>query len=74
MLAERKMSVDVEMFEVGDVIRFQLKDGEKIEAIAVKETSEGMLFITRTVSPKSTRCLRHPTEWVVWRFPTSIPI
>lgn len=60
MLAERKMSVDVEMFEIGDVIRFQLKDGEKIEAIAVKETSEGMLFITKDCLSKEYPMFKTP--------------
>jgi len=60
MLAERKMSVDVEMFEVGDVIHFQLKDGEKIEAIAVKETSEGMLFITKDCLSKEYPMFKTP--------------
>lgn len=60
MLAERKMSVDTEMFEVGDVIRFQLKDGEKIEAIAVKETSEGTLFITKDCLSKEYPMFKTP--------------
>lgn len=60
MLAERKMSVDTEMFEVGDVIRFQLKDGEKIEAIAVKETSEGTLFITKDCLSKDYPMFKTP--------------
>lgn len=45
MEVKRIMTVDVEMFEVGDVIKFKLTDGEKVQAKAVKETSEGMLFV-----------------------------
>ena len=29
---------------VGDVIRFKLSDGEKVEMLAVKEESDGMIF------------------------------
>lgn len=45
MLVKRTMKVDVELFEVGDVIKFKLTDGEKVQAIAVKQTPEGMLFV-----------------------------
>ena len=45
MLVKRALKVDVELFEVGDIIKFKLTDGEKVQAIAVKETSEGMLFV-----------------------------
>ena len=44
MVVKRTMKVDVEIFEVGDVIKFKLNDGEKVQAVAVKETPEGMLF------------------------------
>lgn len=44
MLVKRTLRVDVEIFEVGDVIKFKLNDGEKVQAMAVKETPEGMLF------------------------------
>ena len=37
---------DVISFKLGDVISFKLKDGEKVQAKAVKQTDEGMLFIT----------------------------
>lgn len=40
------MTMDTEMFEVGDVIKFKLTNGETVKAMAVRETSEGMLFIT----------------------------
>lgn len=46
MKVKRKMTVDTEMFELGDVISFKLTTGEKVRARAVKETPEGMLFVT----------------------------
>ena len=46
MKVKRTIKTDVESFEKGDVIRFKLKDGEKVQAKAVKKTDEGMLFIT----------------------------
>ena len=45
MLVKRTMKVDVELFEVGDIIEFKLTDGEKVQAMAVKQTPEGMLFV-----------------------------
>ena len=46
MEVKRTIKTDVESFEVGDIIKFTLKDGEKVQAKAVKKTDEGMLFIT----------------------------
>lgn len=46
MEVKRTIKTDVESFEVGDIIKFKLKDGEKVQAKAVKKTDEGMLFIT----------------------------
>ena len=46
MEVKRTIKTDVESFEMGDVISFTLKDGEKVRAKAVKKTDEGMLFIT----------------------------
>ena len=46
MEVKRTIKADVESFEMGDVISFKLKDGEKVRAKAVKKTDEGMLFIT----------------------------
>lgn len=46
MEVKRTIKTDVESFEMGDVISFKLKDGEKVQAKAVKKTDEGMLFIT----------------------------
>ena len=46
MEVKRTIKIDVESFEMGDVISFKLKDGEKVQAKAVKKTDEGMLFLT----------------------------
>lgn len=46
MFVERKMTVETESFELGDVIKFKLTDGEKVKAMAVRKTSKGMLFVT----------------------------
>lgn len=46
MEVKRKMTVDTEMFELGDIISFKLTTGEKVQARAVKETPDGMLFVT----------------------------
>ena len=46
MEVKRTIKTDVDSFELGDVISFKLKDGEKIQAKAVKKTDEGMLFLT----------------------------
>lgn len=46
MKVKRTIKTEVESFELGDVISFELKDGEKVQAKAVKKTDEGMLFIT----------------------------
>lgn len=45
METKRTMTVDTEMFEVGDVLAFALNDGEKVQAMAVEETPAGMLFV-----------------------------
>lgn len=42
---ERTIQIVTEMCNVGDVISFELTDGEPVKAMAVKETSDGMLFI-----------------------------
>ena len=46
MEVKRAIKGEVESFELGDVISFTLTDGEKVQAKAVKQTDEGMLFIT----------------------------
>lgn len=45
MEVKRTIKVDTDQFEVGDVIKFKLADGEKVQARAVKQTSIGMLFV-----------------------------
>ena len=45
MKVRRTMKMKVQRFEVGDVIRFKLTDGEKVEAVAVKQVGSNMLFI-----------------------------
>ena len=46
MEVKRKISVDTELFELGDIISFKLTTGEKVKAKAIHETPNGMLFIT----------------------------
>lgn len=46
MEVKRKISVDTDMFELGDIISFKLTTGEKVKAKAIRETPNGMLFIT----------------------------
>ena len=60
MEVKRTIKTDVESFEVGDVISFTLKDGEKVQAKAVKQTDEGMLFIT-------VDCLKN--EYQMFKYP-----
>ena len=45
MIVKRTIKVDVDKFKVGDVIKFKLTDGEKVQAMAVKQTPDGMLFV-----------------------------
>lgn len=45
MIVKRTVKVDVDKFKVRDVINFKLTDGEKVHAMAVKQTSDGMLFV-----------------------------
>lgn len=37
---------EVDRPQIGDRIRFELADGEKVEAMAVKEETDGMIFCT----------------------------
>lgn len=45
MKIERKFKIEANYFVVGDIIKFKLTDGEKVQAMAVKQTSDGMLFV-----------------------------
>ncbi|MCI6698431.1 MAG: DUF6273 domain-containing protein [Lachnospiraceae bacterium] len=47
MKVARKQTIDTELFELGDEIRFKLTTGEKVRAKAVQECEDGMLFITK---------------------------
>lgn len=42
----RNMTIDTELFELGDIIPFVLTTGEKVKAKAVRGFMNGMLFIT----------------------------
>ena len=44
MKVRRTEKIKVDLFRVGDVIRFKLSDGEKVEMLAVKEENNGMIF------------------------------
>lgn len=46
MEVTRNMTIDTELFELGDIISFTLTTGEKVKAKAIRETPNGMLFIT----------------------------
>lgn len=46
MEVKRKITVDTELFELGDIISFNLTTGEKVQATAVRKTPNGMLFMT----------------------------
>lgn len=41
----RNMKIDTRIYEVGDMIKFKLTDGEKVQAMAVEETPKGILFV-----------------------------
>ena len=41
----RTNEIDTNEYKIGDVISFNLTDGEEVEAMAVKQENEGMLFI-----------------------------
>ena len=45
MKVKRTIKTEVESFEVGDVIKFKLTDGEKVKAMAVRQEANGMLFV-----------------------------
>lgn len=44
MKVRRTEKIKVDLFRVGDVVRFKLSDGEKVEMLAVKEEKDGMIF------------------------------
>ena len=44
MKVERTVKIDVNTFEVGDIIKFKLTDGTKVKAIAVQKDAGDMIF------------------------------
>ena len=46
MIVKRMIKTETDKFEIGDIISFKLTDGEKVKAMAVRKTDEGILFIT----------------------------
>lgn len=44
MKVKRMIKSDVDTFQVGDIIKFKLTDGEKVQAMAVQQEKDGMLF------------------------------
>ena len=58
----RKQTINTELFELGDEIRFKLITGEKVRAKAVQECEEGMLFITKDCIGKEIPMYENPSE------------
>lgn len=46
MKVKRQYKIEAKTFKLGDIITFTLTTGEQVEALAVRKTPEGMLFIT----------------------------
>lgn len=44
MKVKRMIKSDVDTFRVGDIIKFKMTDGEKVQAMAVQQENDGMLF------------------------------
>ena len=42
----REITMNIAKFQLGDIISFTLNTGEQIKAKAVKETKDGMIFVT----------------------------
>lgn len=45
MMVKRTNMVETNSYEVEDVISFELADGEKVEAMAMKQEADGMIFM-----------------------------
>ena len=43
---DRELDVSRKHFKIGDILCFELNDGERVEALAVKQEEDGMIFIT----------------------------
>ena len=46
MEVTRKTKIETEAFELGDTIKFKLADGQKVNAMAVRQDENGTLFVT----------------------------
>ena len=46
MEVTRKTKIETEAFELGDIIKFKLADGQKVKAMAVRQDENGTLFVT----------------------------
>lgn len=46
MEVTRKIKIETEAFELGDIIKFKLADGQKVKAMAVRQDENGTLFVT----------------------------
>lgn len=46
MKVTRKVKIDTDNFELGDIINFKLADGQKVKAMAVRQDENGTLFVT----------------------------
>lgn len=46
MKVTRSTTIETEQFELGDIISFTLTTGEKVKAKAIRETPNGVLFMT----------------------------
>ena len=62
MLAVRKVEMEVQRFEVGDVISFTLENGEPVKAMAVKQDGDYMIFTHVDYLAKEYRMNRRNTN------------
>jgi len=66
MEVKRTIKTYVKSFELGDAISFKLKDGEKVHAKAVKQTDEGMLFLTVDCLKDEYQMFKNPYDMESW--------
>lgn len=45
MLVKRTTEIETNAFEVGDIISFELSDGEQVDAMAMKSEEDGTIFL-----------------------------
>ena len=67
----RNMTIDTELFELGDIISFTLTTGEKVKVKAIRETPNGMLFITVDCLKDEQKMFENPGR--AERLTTNIP-